>query len=79
MNVQCGLSVSVPTDLVNRASRPDQTTKIFRTGTSGPGPDLPETECDETCQILTMLNAHVWFVSQSLLLSFYKVLFILER
>ena len=50
---------------------PDRTTKIFRTGPNGPGPDLPEKECDETSQttrhILTMLNAD---------LSFYKVLIV---
>ena len=47
---------------------------------SGPGPDLPEKECDETlqttCHVLTMLNAHVWFLFESLLLSFYKLLIV---
>ena len=43
-----------------------QSFKIFRTSRNGPGPDLPEKECDKmvpkTCQILTMLNADVCFV-----------------
>ena len=42
---------SVPTDLVNWGpSGPDRTTKIFRTGPNGPGPDLPEKECDKMVQ-----------------------------
>ena len=42
---------SVPTDLANRGpSRPDRTTKIFRTGPIGTGPDLLEKECDEMLQ-----------------------------
>jgi hypothetical protein len=28
----------------------DRTTKIFRTGPNGPGPDLPEKECDKMVQ-----------------------------
>ena len=45
------LYASVPTDLANWGpSGPDQTTKIFRTGPNGPGPDLPEKECYETLQ-----------------------------
>ena len=75
---------SVPMDLANRGpSVPDRTTKILRTGPNGPGPDLPEKECDEmlqkTCHILTMLNAHVWFLFESLLLTFYKVLIVLKE
>ena len=43
--------VSVPTDLANWGpSGPDRTTKIFRTGPNGPGPDLSEKECDEMLQ-----------------------------
>ena len=76
-------SRSVPTDLGNWGpSGPDRTTKILWTGPNGPGPDLPEKECDKmeqkTCQNLTMLNSHVWFVFESLLLSFYKVWIILK-
>jgi hypothetical protein len=33
----------------------------------------------KTYQNLTMLNAHVWFVFEFLLLSFYKVRIILKR
>ena len=80
LTTQC---ISVLTDLANWGpSGPDRTTKIFRTGPNGPGPDLPEKETDKmvqkTCQNLTMLNAHVWFVFESLLLSFYKVWIILK-
>ena len=77
------MQLSVPTDLANWGpSGPDRTTKVFRTGPNGPGPDLPEKECDEmlqkTCQVLTRLNAHVWFLFESFLLSFYKVLIALK-
>ena len=62
------IGISVPTDLANWGpSKPDRTTKIFRTGPNGPGPDLPKKECDKTlqttCHILTMLNAHAFFLS----------------
>ena len=75
---------SVPTDLANWGpSGPDRTTKIFQTGPNGPGPDLPEKECDrmvqKTCQNLTMLNGYVWFVFESLSLSFYKVWILLKK
>ena len=75
---------SVPTDLAEWGpSGPDRTTKIFRTGPNGPGPDLSEKKvikwCKKTCQNLTMLNAHVWFVFESLLLSFYNVWIILQN
>ena len=77
------LSPSVPTDLANWGPPgPDRTTKIFQTGPNGPGPDLPEKETDEmvqqTFQNLTMLNAYLWLVFESLLLSFYKVWIILK-
>ena len=48
----------------------------------GPGPDHLEKECKETlqksCHILTMLNAHVWLLFESLILSFDKVLIVLK-
>ena len=78
-NFVSSMCSSVPTDLGNWGpSGPDRTTQIFRTNPNGPGPDLPEKECDKmvqkTCQNLTMLNRHVWFVFESLVLSFYQCL-----
>ena len=64
-------------------SRPDPTTKIFRAGPNGLRPNLLVKEYDETLQktyqIFTLLKAHVWFVFESLLSSFYRELIILKR
>ena len=55
-------------------SGPDRTTKIFRTGPNGPGPDLSEKDCDKMVQkrarIWLCSMQHVWFVFESLLLSY---------